>query len=113
MSFESTGIFSSNDISSDSTFATESTDPPSSLVGGQNRQSAAFSATFKIDQVVYRKFPFEEFYLPIVVTTDYPAYAIVFAADEHDSLVSDCVGSSGYRFVGLKLRNIFYRANTF
>ncbi len=75
--------------------------------------SLLFSATFKMDQVVYRKFPFEEFYLPIVVTTDYPAYAIVFAADEHDSLVSDCVGSSGYRFVGLKSRNIFYRANTF
>ena len=46
MYFEPMGISSSNDISSDSTFATESADPPSSLVGGQNCQSAAFYATF-------------------------------------------------------------------
>ena len=51
VSFESMGISSNNDISSDSNFATESDDPPSSLVGGQNRQSAAFSATFKMDLV--------------------------------------------------------------
>lgn len=49
-----------------------------------------------MDQVGYRKFYFEEFYLPIVVTTDYPAHGIIFAADERDSLVSDRVGLSGY-----------------
>ena len=58
MSFEPMDISSSNDISTDSTFAIESADPPSSLVGGQNRQSAAFSATFKMDLVDHRKFPF-------------------------------------------------------
>ena len=41
-----------------------------------------------MDQVDYRKFPFEEFYLPIVVIADYPDHAIVFSADERDSLVS-------------------------
>lgn len=76
MSFESMGIYSINDISSNSAFATESADPPSSLVGCQNRQSADFSATFKMDQVDYRKFPFEEFYLPIRVTTESPIHAI-------------------------------------
>ena len=48
-----------------------------------------------------------------MVTTDYPAHAIIFAADELGSLVSDRVGLSGYWLVGLTSRNIFYRANTF
>ena len=64
MSSESMGISSNSDVSSDSAFATESADPTSSVVGGQNRQSSAFSATFKMDQVDCRKFHFEEFYLP-------------------------------------------------
>ena len=46
------------------------------------------------------------------MTKDYLAHAIVFAADERDPLVSDSIGLSVYRFVGVRNQEIFYIKQT-
>ena len=91
----------------------EYAESPVALGEGGIRQFTQFSSEFKMDNVDYRNFPFEEFYLPIVVATPYPTQYLVLTPDERDSLVSDSVDLPGYRFDGLNPRNIFYQAKTF
>ena len=111
ISFQSTDVFLRNAISVNK--VAEYAESPVALGEGSIRQFTKFSSEFKMDDVDYRNFPFEEFYLPIVVATPYPTQNLVLIPDERDSLVSDNVDLPGYRFNGLNPRNIFYQAKTF
>ena len=114
ISFDSAFIYSSNALSEGGqSFVKKSIGP---LVYPKHKyyyQLGDFSSDFKMHQLDYRKFPFEEIYLPIELRTKFPVQRLVLSADERDSLASDRVSLPGYRFVGLKIKNIVYHAKTF
>lgn len=113
ISFDAASIHSPNALSEgDQSFVKKSIDPLS-YPGGRYWQSGYFSSKFKMHQVDYRKFPFESIYLPIEVQTLFPIQRLVLTTDQRDSLVSDRVSLSGYRFVALKMKDMFYQAKTF
>ena len=112
MSFESMGIYSSNAISkSGGDFIKRPTEKVS-LEGGKSWLAADFSSSFKMHQIDYRRFPFEDYYLPVVLTTRYAVRSLVLVPDQRDSIVADSVSLPGYRFVGLKQKNMFHQAKT-
>ena len=114
ISFDSAFIYSSNALSEGSqSFVKKSIGPLAYPKQKYYYQTGDFSSDFKMHQLDYRKFPFESIYLPIELRTMFPVQRLVLSADEHDSLASDRVSLPGYRFVGLKIKNVLYQAKTF
>lgn len=88
-------------------------EPSESDVEGRLYHSIRFSSVFLMEAQDLRRFPFEKIRLPIEVgTDDHPTYRMIYIPDEKDSMISDRVNLPGYRYEGLKHKNLFYIANT-